>query len=92
MSNIKTNGSPQLKLIRSYVQGIEKRNIGQAGNTLHKELRCITYPQSAGRLEQTKEESLTHIGGFVSLCTEDCEVSYVGGCQIFFCPQLNQLT
>ena len=86
MSNIKTNGSPQLELVHSYVQGIEKRNIGQAGKTLHKELRRITYPRSAGRPEQTKEESLKHIGGFVSLCTEDCEVSYVGGCQIFFAP------
>ena len=86
MSSLETNGSPQLELARSFFLGIEKRDINQVEKTLHKDHRRLTHPRSVGKPEQTKEEYLKHNGEVLSLLTEDCKVSYVGGRPIFLTP------
>lgn len=86
MSNLETNGSPQLELVRSYIQAIEKKDINQAEKTLHKDYRRITHPSSAGRPVQTREEYLQHNKKLAALLIGDCEVIHVGGCPIFFTP------
>lgn len=75
MSNMETNGSPQLELVRSFQVGIEKRDVAQCAKTMHKDHRRYTHPRSIGKPVQTKEEYLQHIGELFSFWTEDCEAS-----------------
>ena len=83
MSNLETNGSPQLEVIHSYIQELEKRDVDRAGKALHKDYCRLTYPKSVGKPAQTKEEHLQFIGGIANPLNEDCEVNYVCGCSIF---------
>lgn len=86
MSNLVTNGSPQLELTRSYFQGFEQRDISQIERIIHKDYRRITGPQSAGKPVQEREEYLRHTGELIDLWTEGCKVSYVCGYPIFLAP------
>ena len=86
MSNLETNGSSQLELVRSYIQGVERRDMTQVGKTMHKDCLRFTHPRSVGKPVQTKDEYLQHIGEVLDLLTEDWEVSNVGGCLIFLAP------
>jgi len=66
MSNLETNGSPQLELVRSFILGIEKGDMDEVGKTMHKDHRRFTYPRSLGKPVQTKEEYLQHAGAVIS--------------------------
>ena len=44
---------------------------------MHKDFRCVNYPRSLGKPEQTREELLEHWAGIISLWA-DTEVSYIG--------------
>lgn len=77
MSNLETDGSPQLELARSYFQGAQKRNIDQIAKTMHKGFIRVTHPRSAGRPAQSREEYLQTLGDLIGLWTEDAQVSYV---------------
>lgn len=90
MSNLETNGSPQLELVRSFHEGIAKGDMSLAGKTLHKDHRRLTHPRSVGKPVQTKEEYLQHTGGLASFWAEECKVSRIFHCPILLAPWLNR--
>jgi hypothetical protein len=85
MTNLQTNGSPQLELVRSFLLGIEMGDMKKAGETMHKDYRRITHPQSVGKPVQNKEEYLQHTGELASLWT-DRSVCYIFYRPIFLTP------
>ena len=70
MSGIETNGSPQLELVRSFLLGIENKDVDLIEKTLHKDHLRITHPRSIGKPVQTKEEYVKNIGELFNLWTE----------------------
>lgn len=61
--------SPQVQFIRSFVQGYEKKDVSHLVKHWHRDLRRITYPQSLGLPEETREEWLQRITELISLWT-----------------------
>lgn len=76
MSSPEINGSPQLELVLSYLQGIQKGDMNRVGKTTHMDHRLLTYTESAGKAVQDKEY-LQHVGGIPSLRTEDRKVNHM---------------
>ena len=66
--------SPQVKFVRSYIQGYEKRDLGHLERHLHKDARRVTYPRSLSLPEESREEWLRRLTELVGLWT-DSEVS-----------------
>lgn len=56
MSNPQSPDSPQVKFIRLFVQGHEKRDIDHLAKHWYNDLRRITYPRSLGLPVETREE------------------------------------
>jgi hypothetical protein len=76
MSSQEAADSPQVKLIRSFVEGFKTGDVDLLAKHLHKDHRRITHPRSLGKPEQTREEWLQHIAEFISLWTDGCQASY----------------
>ena len=83
MSNLETNGSPQLELVRSFYIGIEKRDMAQCAKTMHEDHRHLTHPRCIGKPVQNKREYLENMGELAGLWTEDCEASCVSHVPVF---------
>ena len=62
--------SPQVKLVRSYIQGYEKRDVGHVAKHLHKDARRVTYPRSLSLPEENREEWLRRLTELAGLCTD----------------------
>jgi hypothetical protein len=89
MSNQDTADSPQVKLIRSVIDGFGERNVDRILDQLHKDHRFITYPRSLGRPEYTKEEWALRLKELVGLLPEGAEVNYTGFYRNALPPGLN---
>ena len=76
MATSESSDSPQVKLIREWSQGFQKKDLGILATALHKDFRQVTYPRSLNQPDKTKEEWLGHIAGVISLWT-DVEASYL---------------
>jgi hypothetical protein len=61
--------SPQIKLINDWYKGITELNIEIVGKHLHKDFRRSIYPKSIGLPEQSKEECLKEVSGFIGVAT-----------------------
>ncbi|KAF9782946.1 hypothetical protein BJ322DRAFT_1022463 [Thelephora terrestris] len=57
MTSPETADSPQIELLKSFIEGFKTIDIDRIAKTLHKDHRRITYPKSLGVSEQTKEET-----------------------------------
>lgn len=77
MSSAEATDSPQVKVVRSFLEGIDKRDVDRVAKLLHKDYHQIAYPRSMGRAVENKDEWLQQIKGVMDLWTEDCEASYV---------------
>ena len=75
MSSSEATNSPQVNLLLSFFDAFRKIDLDLIGEHLHKDHRRLTYPQSLGKGEQTKEEYLQNLGKVMALWTE-CDVSY----------------
>jgi len=71
MSNPDTVDSTQVKLIRSVVIGFAARDADLVLNQLHTDFRFVTYPQSVGTPEFTKEEWAPQLKELISFWPED---------------------
>ena len=90
MSGSQTADSPEANLMRSWLEGWEKKDVNHLANLMHEDHRRITYPRSVGKPEQTKEEYLKNTGELLSLWTGDLDVSCTFGCHSIS-PLLNPL-
>jgi len=79
MSDPDNSGSPQVKLMREWGQGFEKRDLELIAKALHKDYRHTTYPRSLGMPEETREEWLERFAGVIGLWT-DLKVSFINCC------------
>jgi hypothetical protein len=68
--------SAQVKLVIEWGQGFQKKDLDILAKGLHKDFRYVTYPQSLGRPEQTKEEWLGHLEKIIPLWAET-KASYI---------------
>ena len=55
MSDQETANSPQVKLLRSFFEGIGKRDVDSIADQVHKDFRRVNYPRSVSRPECDKE-------------------------------------
>lgn len=74
-SSPRTTDSPQVKLVRSFIEGFKRGDVDHLAEHLHEDHRRITYPGSIGKPVQTREEWLQHTADFIAICTDSCEVS-----------------
>ena len=79
MPDWENSDSPQVKLMREWDQGFEKRDLALIAKSLHKDYRHTYYPRSLGKPELTREQWLGYIAGVISLWT-DREVSCIRRC------------
>ena len=91
MSSQGTADSPQVKVIRSFAQGIEKMDADQIISVLHKDHRRVTYPRSIGRADENREEWAKRIVEVVSLWTK-CAVRHAGQTSLPLANLLPQAT
>ena len=61
--------SPQIKLLSSWNDGFTELNVGSAGSHIHKDFRRSIYPRSLGQPEQSKEDLLKEISGWIGFTT-----------------------
>lgn len=80
MSSQQATDSPQLKLAYEWAEGFRKKDLGVIAKLLHEDHRRITYPQSLGTPEQTKEEYIQQMTEIINVWTDDCEVSCTSCC------------
>jgi hypothetical protein len=80
MSSHHTTDSPQIKLTYEWAEGFRKKDLAVISKLLHKDHRRITYPQSLGIPEQTKEEYIQQMTEIINVWTDGCEVSCTGCC------------
>ena len=86
MARLETKGSPQLELVRSFLLGFEKQDVGLFEKPIHKNFRRTFHPRSIGKPEQTREQYLQYAEEFASLWGEEREVSYIYCCLILHVP------
>ena len=75
MSNTESPDSPQVKFVREWSQGFDKKDLDIIAKSLHKDFRVVVYPRSLNQPDRTKEEWLGFLAGVISLWT-DTEACY----------------
>ncbi|KAF9785446.1 hypothetical protein BJ322DRAFT_1063262 [Thelephora terrestris] len=75
MSSQQTTDSPQIKLTYEWAEGFRKKDLGVIAKLLHEDHRRITYPQSLGIPEQTKEEYIQQMTEIINVWTDGCELT-----------------
>jgi len=66
MSDAENSESPQAKVMQEWGQGFVQRDLDLITKHMHKDYRHITYPQSLGIPEQSREDYLGHMGKVMS--------------------------
>lgn len=87
MASQGTVESPQVKLIRSFVEAFEKKDVDHIMTFLHKDLLRITHPRTLGRTNENREEWGHRIAEIVGLWSS-CQV-WLAGCFEPSYPWLN---
>jgi hypothetical protein len=75
MSSQLTTESPQVKVVRTFIEGFRKRDVDLIASQLHKDLRRIYHPRSLGMPEQNREEYVAKLTEFISIWADDSEAS-----------------
>ena len=76
MSDPKNSDSPQVKLIRVWLDAVEKKDLAPIAECLSEDYRNTIYPRSLGEPEQSKEEALEYAARVFNLWTE-FEVNHI---------------
>lgn len=74
MSASESPDSAQVKLMREWGLGFEKKDVGLIAKNLHKGFRLVSHPRSLGMPEENREEYLQRITEAMTLWTDN-EVS-----------------
>ena len=93
MFDPKDYDSPQVKLTLEWRQAFDKKDPELIAKSLHKDYRRTTHPRSLGKPEQTREEWLEQITGFLNALAE-LEVGHISCLRTLFAmakslPQLS---
>jgi hypothetical protein len=78
MADSENSDSPQIRLFRECGRGFLTNDPVLLTKAMHKDYRCVNYPRSLSKPEQTREELIEHWAEIVSLWVTVTEVSYVG--------------
>ena len=62
--------SAQVKFIREWGQGFQKKDANALASGLHKDFRMVTYPKSLGKPEQNKEQWVAELSKIFPLWLE----------------------
>ena len=68
--------SAQVKFIKAWGQGFQKKDLNILASGLHKDFRMATYPKSLNKPVQTKEEWLAELGKIIPLWLETTVSSF----------------
>ena len=77
MANPESSDSPQVKFFLEWGQIFQTADLNLIAKCLHRDFRCILYPKSLGKPEETREEWLERLAGVLSLWTAGHEVGYL---------------
>jgi hypothetical protein len=78
MADSENSDSPQIRLFRECSHGFLTSDPVLLTKAMHKDYRCVNYPRSLSKPEQTREELIEHWAEIVSFWVAVTEVSYVG--------------
>ena len=84
MSDPKSSDSPQLKFTLGLLQSLQRKELEPLAKVLPNDYRQIFHPRSLGKPEQTREEYLEYVAGFLKLWNE-FEVSHVDCYWVLLC-------